>query len=133
MKLPVRLLLGLSLGLAAPLTPAAAQEGPVIVQARTAGLIGERYDGYIGIVEAASPALRRQVAAINIRRRALYSSLGARRGASPEEVGITAACTLLGQVGVGQYYLLGTGSWQRRRPGQSAPRPEYCGLDLKGS
>lgn len=127
MKLPVRLLLGLSLGLAAPLTPAAAQEGPAIVQARSAGLIGERYDGYIGIVEAASPALRRQVAAINIRRRALYSSLAARRGATPEEVGITAACALLGQVGTGQYYLLGTGSWQRRGPGQTAPRPEYCG------
>ena len=127
MKLPIGLLLGLSLGWVTPLTPAAAQEGPVIVQARSAGLIGERYDGYIGIVEAASPSLRRQVAAINIRRRALYSSLAARRGATPEEVGITAACALLGQVGTGQYYLLGTGSWQHRRPGQSVPRPEYCG------
>lgn len=106
--------------------PVGAQETTIIVQARSTGIIGERYDGYLGIVEAASPALRRQVAAINIRRRALYSSLAARRGATPEEVGITAACTLLGRVGVGEYYLLGTGTWQRRRPGQTPPRPEYC-------
>lgn len=106
--------------------PAYSQEVAVIVQARSAGIIGERYDGYLGVVTAASPALRRQVAAINIRRRSLYSSLAARRGATPEEVGITAACTLLGRVGVGEYYLFGTGTWQRRRAGQMPPRPEYC-------
>jgi len=107
--------------------PAAAQEGPTVAQARSAGLIGERYDGYIGLVTAVSPALRRQVAGINIRRRSLYSSLAARRGATPEEVGITTACALLGRVGVGESYQLAAGSWQRRLPGQAAPRPEYCG------
>lgn len=121
-----RLLLAAIVGASAPIAAAPAQETTIIVEARSVGVIGERYDGYLGIVGAASPALRRQVAAINIRRRALYSSLGARRGATPEEVGITAACTLLGRVGVGEYYLMGTGSWQQRRPGQPAPRPEYC-------
>ena len=124
-----QLLLAASVGMLTAMAPAAAQaqETTLVVQARSDGVIGERYDGYLGIVGVASPVLRRQVAAINIRRRSLYSSLGVRRGATPEEVGITAACTLLGRIGVGEYYLFGTGPWQRRRPGQAAPRPEYCG------
>ena len=121
-----RLLLTAALGMTAPVAAAEAQETTIIVQARFVGSIGERYDGYLGIVGVASPSLRRQVAAINIRRRSLYSSLAVRRGATPEEVGITAACTLLGRVRIGEYYLMGTGSWQQRRDGQTAPRPEYC-------
>jgi uncharacterized protein YdbL (DUF1318 family) len=72
-----------------------------------------------------SAELRRQVAALNIRRRSLYSTLAARKGVSPEEVGITAACSLLRRIGVGEYYLLGQGGWHRVTPGVS-PVPSYC-------
>ena len=107
-------------------TPAPAQDPAAIVQARRAGLIGERYDGYLGVVSANIPAeLRRQVGAINIRRRSLYSNLAARRGVSPEEVGITAACSLLRRISVGEYYLPGQGGWRRVTPGRS-PVPSYC-------
>ena len=103
-----------------------AQDSAAIVQARRAGLIGERYDGYLGVVSANIPAeLRRQVSAINIRRRSLYSNLAARRGVSPEEVGITAACSLLRRISVGEYYLPGQGGWRRVTPGRS-PVPSYC-------
>jgi uncharacterized protein YdbL (DUF1318 family) len=105
---------------------APAQDPAAILAARRAGLIGERYDGYVGVVNAnASAELRRQVAALNIRRRSLYSSLAARRGVSPEEVGITAACSLLRRVGVGEYYLPGQGGWTRVVAGRS-PVPDYC-------
>ena len=120
------LLLVVAGAIAAPTAEASAQEPTIIVEARSGGVIGERFDGYLGIVGPASPALRRQVQGINIRRRSLYSSLALRKGATPAEVAITAACTLLGQVDVGEYYLMGTGSWQQRQPGQPAPRPEYC-------
>lgn len=107
--------------------PAVAQEAASIVQARRAGLIGERFDGYLGFVTPNSPAeLRRQVNAINIRRRALYHDLASRKGVTPEEVGITAACSLLRRIGSGEYYLPGQGSWRRYTPGQS-PMPAYCG------
>jgi uncharacterized protein YdbL (DUF1318 family) len=123
-KLPL-LLAGLA-GLAAPAS-APAQDPAAILEARRAGLIGERYDGYVGLVTANAPAdLRRQVAALNIRRRSLYSNLAARKGVSPEEVGITAACTLLRRINVGEYYLQGQGGWQRYTPGRS-PVPTYCG------
>jgi len=106
--------------------PALAQEGAAIVQARRAGLIGERYDGYLGFVANPSADLRRQVNAINIRRRSLYHDLAARKGVTPEEVGITAACSLLGRLSAGEYYLLGQGGWRRYAPGRSAV-PSYCG------
>ena len=119
-------LLAASLAAVAPIAAAHAQDADVIVGATSDGRVGERYDGYLGIVTSASPALRRQVAAINIRRRSLYSGLASSRGATPQEVGVAASCTLLGRVAVGGYYLLGTGVWQRRQAGQAAPRPEYC-------
>ncbi len=106
---------------------ASAQQPDLIAQARSAGLIGERFDGYIGVVTTPSPALRAQVAAINIKRRSLFSNLAARRGVGAQDVGITAACTLLGRVAVGEAYMLGDGQWRRRGPGAGAPRPDYCG------
>ena len=106
--------------------PALAQETAAIVQARRSGLIGERYDGYLGFVATPSAELRRQVTAINIRRRALYSDLAARKGVTPEEVGITAACSLLRRIGIGEYYRHGQGGWRRYTAGQS-PVPPYCG------
>ena len=63
---------------------ALAQDPATILAARRAGQIGERYDGYIGYVTPPSPALRRQVDAVNIRRRSLYANLAARKGVSPE-------------------------------------------------
>ena len=103
-----------------------AQDSAAIVAARRAGQVGERYDGYLGLVTAtASAELRRQVGAVNIRRRALYSDLAARRGVTREEVGITAACSLLRRVAVGEYYLSGQGGWRRLAAGQSAV-PSYC-------
>ena len=117
----VALVAGLSLPGAVP-----AQDPATIIAAKRAGQIGERYDGYLGYVITPSSALRRQVDAVNIRRRTLYSRLAASKGVSPEEVGITAACSLLRRVNVGEYYLAGQGSWQRYAPERS-PVPPYCG------
>jgi len=105
---------------------APAQDSAAIVAARRSGLIGERFDGYLGLASAnVSPDLRRQVGAVNIRRRALYSNLAARKGVTPEEVGITAACSLLRRVSAGEYYFLSQGGWRRLAAGQSAV-PDYC-------
>ncbi len=106
--------------------PALAQDSATIVQARRAGLIGERYDGYLGFVTTPSAELRRQVNAINIRRRSLYFDLAGRKGVTREEVAITAACSLLRRIPVGEYYLPAQGGWRRNAPGQS-PVPSYCG------
>ena len=105
---------------------AAIAQTPAVDAARAAGTVGERYDGYLGVAALSSAAVRSQVAAINIRRRALYSRLAASKGVSPQEVGITAGCHLLARVAPGEVYLLADGAWRRRPPGQAALIPGYC-------
>ena len=117
-----RILLTAALLVAAP----AAAQTPAVNAARGAGAIGERYDGYVGVAAPVTAAVRNQVASINIQRRSLYSRFAASRGVSPQDVGITAGCQLLGRVEVGEAYMLMDGVWRRRASGQGAPVPNYC-------
>jgi uncharacterized protein YdbL (DUF1318 family) len=114
-------------GLALVAVAGAAAAQTAYFGARSAGQVGERFDGYLGyaLVQPSAQA-RTQTEAINIRRRALYSDLAQRRGVSPQEVGITAGCTLLARVAVGESYMLSDGQWRRRASGQPAPVPDYC-------
>ena len=106
-------------------TPAMAQS-PAVGQAIAAGQVGERYDGYMGFAGAPSPEVRRQVSAINIRRRNLYIDLASRRNVTAQLVGMATACELFAQLPVGEAYMLEDGAWRRRAPGQAAPVPNYC-------
>jgi uncharacterized protein YdbL (DUF1318 family) len=118
----MRFLLLLALAAAVP----AAAQTPAVDAARAAGIVGERYDGYIGVAGTASSAVRSQVATINIQRRALYSNLASHKGVSPQDVGVTAGCQLLARVGVGESYMWADGAWRRRAAGQRPPVPDYC-------
>lgn len=113
---------------AAAAVPLAAQTGPAaLLEARSQGIVGERYDGYLGYARAPdSNGARVQTEAVNIRRRAIYAGFATRRGVSPQEVGITAGCTLLARVQVGESYLLPDGVWRQRARGEAAPVPDYC-------
>lgn len=108
-----------------PAAPAAAQS-PLAQQAIQAGQVGERYDGYMGFVATPSPQLRRQVDAINLKRRNLYIGLSTRRNVTPQLVGMATACQLLSQVQPGESYMLSDGAWRRRAAGQAVPLPDYC-------
>ena len=105
--------------------PASAQSADLGAALRS-GQVGERFDGYLGIASPTSASVQRQVSAINIQRRSLYTSLASRRRVLPSDVGIATGCELLGRLGVGQSYMLQDGAWRRRAAGQSAPRPAYC-------
>jgi uncharacterized protein len=106
-------------------SPLAAQS-PLLAQAIAAGQVGERFDGYMGLVGAAPPAVERQVRAINIQRRNLYIQLSQRRNVSPDLVGMATGCQLLSQLSSGEAYLLQDGRWRRRGAGESIPVPDYC-------
>jgi uncharacterized protein YdbL (DUF1318 family) len=94
---------------------------------RASGKVGEQADGYLGIVGSADASLRAQVDAINIKRRAYYTDLAAKRGAKIEEVAAATACEIFAsRIGPGQYYKL-DGSWQKREGNAPVPRPAYCG------
>ncbi len=109
--------------------PAAAQMSPAIRAAKAAGQVGERYDGYLGMAGSSPPSLRREVEAINIRRRAHFSNLANAKGVTPQDVGITAGCLTLRSVAVGEPYLLADNVWRRRTAMQSVPVPAYCQLN----
>jgi uncharacterized protein YdbL (DUF1318 family) len=95
---------------------------------RSTGKAGEQSDGYLGVVGSADAALRAQVDNINIKRRAYYTELAARRGAKIEEVAAAAACEIFAsRVQPGQYYRLADGVWRQREAGAPIPRPAYCG------
>ena len=63
---------------------AAAQESAA--ELRATGLVGERWDGYLGLVGSAPPRVRAEMDAVNIRRRAHYTELARQRG-EPEQRG----------------------------------------------
>jgi uncharacterized protein YdbL (DUF1318 family) len=113
----------LAIGLA---VPAASQNSPAIRAAKAAGQVGERYDGYLGVVSAAPALVRREVDTINIRRRSHFYNLAASKGVRPQDVGITAGCMTLASVDVGEAYLLADNVWRRRGPREPVPVPSYC-------
>jgi uncharacterized protein YdbL (DUF1318 family) len=128
-----RLKLILAAGLAvaavtAGATAVYAMQGDVAAELRASGQAGEQADGYLGVVGSASAALRSQVDAVNIKRRAYYTDLAAKRGAKIEEVAATTACELFRtKVGAGQYYRLPDGVWRQRDGNTPIPLPGYCG------
>lgn len=104
-----------------------AQGSPALAAAQRAGTVGERFDGYLGIASGVPAAIRREVSAINIRRRSLYIGLASRRRVTAEVAAIATGCELLGRTAVGGSYMLKDGVWRRRGSGQPAPSPDYCG------
>lgn len=107
---------------------AAAQsaEDPAIADARASGAVGEQADGYLGIARGGSAALKSAVDAVNIKRRAIYTDLAAKRGVTVQDVGIARGCEQLAQrVEPGQSYKLLDGGWQTRGP-TPIQLPSYC-------
>jgi uncharacterized protein YdbL (DUF1318 family) len=111
----------------------AAETGYAMLQAdvsaslRASGKAGEQADGYLGVVDG-DGSIRTQVDAVNIKRRAYYTDLAARRGAKIEEVAAATACEIFAtRVGPDQYYRLADGVWRKREGSAPIPRPGYCG------
>ena len=100
--------------------PAAAQRDPVYAEARAAGQVGEKMDGYLGIVGAQTPQLRRVVNDINIKRRAVYAKRAQANNATLEEYALTAGCQAILQTSPGEKYQAPDGSWKTR--GSGAPQ-----------
>ena len=96
------------------MAPASAQRDPAYASARAAGQIGEKMDGYIGIVGAETAELRRIVNDINIKRRAVYSQRAQANNATLEEYALTAGCQAILATSPGEKYQAPDGSWQTR-------------------
>ena len=101
-----------------------AQRDPAYAAARSAGQVGEKMDGYLGIVGAETPELRRMVQDINIKRRAVYAQRAQAKGSTIEEYAFTSGCLSIARTVPGEKYQAPDGSWQTRTsaPPQRDPR-----------
>jgi uncharacterized protein YdbL (DUF1318 family) len=94
--------------------PAIAQRDPAYAAAREAGKVGEKPDGYLGIVGDADPALQRLVNDINIKRKAVYAEKALENKATPEAYAFTSGCLAIMATKPGEKYMAPDGSWQTR-------------------
>ncbi|MFN2100409.1 YdbL family protein [Altererythrobacter sp. MF3-039] len=95
-------------------TVAYAQRDPAYEAARSSGAVGEKMDGYLGIVGSASPDLQRLVDDINIKRRAVYAERAQAASATLEEYALTAGCIAISRTVPGEKYQAPDGTWQTR-------------------
>lgn len=81
--------------------------------AKAAGLIGERVDGYVGALteDAGVQAL---VDEINAGRKAKYAEIAGKRGAPVDAVAAIAGKKLIERTPSGQFVLDSEGEWQRK-------------------
>ncbi len=94
--------------------PALAQRDPEYAAAKAAGQIGEKPDGFLGIVGAETADLRRIVNDINIKRRAVYAQKAQENNATLEEYALSTGCQLILKTSPGEKYMAPDGSWQTR-------------------
>lgn len=106
--------------------PSLAERDPAYDAARSAGQIGERMDGFLGIVGAPTPELKRLVDDINIKRRAVYAQRAQENNATLEEYAISAACQLIVKTVPGEKYQAPDGGW-RTRTAEAPVRDPRCG------
>lgn len=110
--------------------PALAQDA-VVAEARSAGLVGEQFDGYLGFVPGAdiSADLRGRVDQNNMRRRQLYTQRATARNATVAEMATAVACEIFqspDRIAVGERYRDGAGQWRQRTASAPVAVPAVC-------
>ena len=104
-----------ALALGAVSAPVQAQDrDPAYAAARAAGQVGEKPNGYLGIVGNATPTLQAMVDDLNNRRRAVYTQRAQTQGATLEEFAFTSGCLAISRTEVGEKYQAPDGTWQTR-------------------
>ncbi len=93
--------------------------GPVLAAdldgAKAAGYVGERVDGYLGLVDANAPAdVKALVEQVNAGRREKYGEIASKRGVPVEAVAAQAGIKLIERAEPGHYVMDSTGSWKRK-------------------
>lgn len=108
------------------LSQSASAQTPAVTAAIADGSVGEQSDGYLGVNGSVSADVRQGVEAINIKRRAAYTDLAAKRGVTVADMAAATGCqTLASRVRQGQSYRIGGGGWQTKGAGAIA-LPDYC-------
>jgi uncharacterized protein len=94
---------------------AAPAHADALDDAKAAGQVGERIDGYLGVVDANAPAsVRALVDQINARREAKYKEIADKQGAPVAAVAQITGKRLIERAPAGQYVLGADGQWRQK-------------------
>lgn len=92
--------------------PAAALD---LEAAKAKGLVGEKADGYLGVVAASAPADVRALAdSVNAKRRAKYEEIARKNGTPVDAVAALAGEKLVARAPAGQWVTDAGGNWRRK-------------------
>ena len=97
--------------------PALAQRDPAYQAARSAGQVGEKPDGYLGVVGGQPATVQSMVSDLNIRRRENYAQKAQEQGVTLQEYAMTQGCVLIARTQPGEKYQAPDGTWQIRGSG----------------
>jgi hypothetical protein len=90
------------------------QAGP-LEDAKAEGLVGERIDGYVGVVDSGAPgSVKSLVNQINAEREAKYAQIAQKQGAPVAAVAQIAGRKLIERAPRGEYVMGADGRWQRK-------------------
>ena len=98
----------------APVAAMAEGRDPAYAAARAAGQVGEKMDGYLGVVGTPGVQLRAVVDDINIKRKAAYAAKAQANGATIEEYALSSGCQLILNTQPGEKYQAPDGTWKSR-------------------
>jgi uncharacterized protein YdbL (DUF1318 family) len=84
-------------------------------EAKAQGLVGERPDGFVGIVDPKAPAeVRALVEEVNAKRREAYAQIAKKNGVPFDAVAALAGKKLIEKTPPGQWVMDEKGNWVRR-------------------
>jgi uncharacterized protein YdbL (DUF1318 family) len=82
--------------------------------AKQAGSVGERPDGYLGVVDKnAGAAIEQMVEEINGKRREKYAAIAKKNGTTVKAVAALAGAKLIEKAAPGEYVMRPSGKWIR--------------------
>jgi uncharacterized protein YdbL (DUF1318 family) len=82
--------------------------------AKAAGQVGERPDGYLGVVNAGAPGAKALVDEVNAKRRAKYAEIAQQNGTALEAVAALAGAKLVERTPAGQFVMGSDGRWKKK-------------------
>ena len=94
-----------------PMVGPAMAGDPVIDAAKSEGIVGEKIDGYLGIVGSADASVQRKVDEINAKRRSAYSDLAQKEGQPLSVVARLTGEKLVAGEPSGAYVFDDSGQW----------------------
>lgn len=91
---------------------------PAYQAARTNGQIGEKVDGYLGVIGTQADSVQALTKKINILRKQVYTKTAVSQGISVEKAAFLGGCKNIVRTVAGEKYQAPNGSWQNRGSGQ---------------